>query len=209
MKHLTAAWDDLAKTATTPRTWWHVTDNPKFALDPAYKSMTGGGEDHDSVRRDRGGLFLTPNPELWLYLWRYRPGQRMYAAEIKPASPPRMLGLIGGGDDRDQAMLSEAEAARAEVVRVVPVEEAIRQARKDGFGFAMLMLDAVPGSRVTHVVDHKRGFGSAEALCGGWGDGEPLKWTTKAWVLEHAQREYGSYVTLCEECLGKLKRQRT
>ena len=204
MKHLTAAWDGLAKTALTPRTWWHVTDDPQFAIDGGYQSMTGEDEFGTSSRRTHGGLFLTPNPELWLYLWRYAPGKQMYAAEIKPDSAPRVLGLVGG-DDRDQAMLNEVEAAKATVVRVVPVEVAIKAARALGYGFALLMADAF-GAPI-HVVDHKQGWGTSAALCGGFVGGEPIKWTTKDWVLTHAPQALGD--NLCPDCLTKMKRQRS
>ena len=209
MKHLTAAWDELAKTALTPRTWWHVTDDPQFAIDGGYQSMTGADEFGQSSRRDHGGLFITPNPELWLYLWRYAPGKRMYAAEIKPVYAPQMLGSMGGGDDRDQAMLDQDEASQATVMRIVPVEVAIKAARAEGYGFAMLMADLDPGYPM-HVVDHKQGWGSNEALCRAYVGGEPIKWTTKDWVLNHAAQAYASHPDgLCPDCLGKLKRQRS
>lgn len=187
-QHLREVWGSLTKTAAP--TLWHVTDRPNFEIDPDFQPGGGNGEAGAFGK----GLFLTPNPELWHYLW--RPQGTVYAAEVRAPGVER-LGYAG--DDRDQFFVPADRLDQAEVVRVVPVRQAEQQARRQGYGFAMLAADVIDRSRIC-VVDHRQGWGNITALCGGVTNGNPIKWTTTEWVKTGPMAS-----RVCPECMEALR----
>lgn len=186
--HLREQWASLTKTSSA--TLWHVTDNPNFEIDPEFTP----GSDMGAVYGK--GLFLTTNPELWHYLWRPQSSAGVYAAEVRAPGAQR-LGM--SDDDRDQFFVGPRDIAEAEVVRVVPIEQAEAQANRAGYGFALIAADAIKPSRIC-VVDHRKGWGNPTALCGGVTDGNPIKWTTTAWVKRGPISD-----RICPECMEALR----
>lgn len=190
MEHLRKEWRKIA--ASDPL--WHVTTNARFTLDPDYAPQGGSGMGAVFGK----GLFLTTNPELWRYLWRtdsYAPST-MYAAEV---SAPTAQRLGSPDDDRDQWWVPAEDYDSVSVLRVVPIEQAEREARRRGHGFAMLAADAIDRSRIC-VVDHRQGWGNPTALCGGVTDGNPIKWTTTEWVKTGPMAS-----RICPECMEALR----
>lgn len=205
MSHLTERWSALhsvAKIATLGETtFWHVTHDANFKINPDYRAKGAESEMGDpDFRYSTPGLFVTHNPELWRLLW--LPMGPAYAAEIE--CPPGAANRMGtDSDDRDQWFIAKDRLAGCKVIRVVPIDVAIKETRKNGQGFAMIR--ASDEDSLLHVADHKKGWGAPECLCGAWGVGEPLKWSTKEYVL----REMASHPNICPDCVAKLKRQRS
>ena len=94
-----------------PRTLWHVTRNRNFVPDREFKPGGGNGE----VGIFGAGLFLTPNPELWRYLW--YPTGTAYAAEITAPGAYQV-----GMPDRDQWFVEAKDFDSVKVKRIVPLE---------------------------------------------------------------------------------------
>ncbi len=185
-------------------TWWHVTDKARFEIDEVYAAK--GAHPSDANFRHQPGLWITPNPELWHYLWRANSyGQSLYAAEIDVSGLREGTDFHRMGqddDDRDQWWMGPDAAAKAKVKRVVPVKTAEAEARRRGYAFALLSRDAIDDTRIC-VVDHRKGWGNEVALCGGVTFGEPIAWTTaKAAATKFAVQARN----FCPECLAKIKR---
>lgn len=182
---------------TAASTLWHVTDRPVFVLDPAYRPNGDGGRFHVP------GLFLTDNPELWRMLW--RPMGAAWAVEIDHKGLAKRLGTPT--DDRDQWIVDAADFDKIEIVRTVPIGDAIDQARRKGKAFVLLAIDTQDNQ--FHIPDSRMGFGTEQAMCGdGWITvDDRAKWTTREWVLNKMTPQYAART--CPKCLAKLRRQRT
>lgn len=188
-EHLREHWASLTKEAASP-TLWHVTDNPDFEVDHDHEPTGGNGE----VGLFGKGLFVTPNPELWHYLWRPTTTSGIYAAEI---DAPAVDWLGGPGDDRDQGFIEDL--SQVVVRRVVPIQQAEAEANREGYGFAMIAADVIERSRIC-VIDHAAGWGNPEALCGRVTTGDPIKWTTVTWVKTGPLAD-----RICPDCLEVLR----
>ena len=173
-----------------PRTLWHVTRNRNFVPDREFKPGGGNGE----VGIFGAGLFLTPNPELWRYLW--YPTGTAYAAEITAPGAYQV-----GMPDRDQWFVEAKDFDSVKVKRIVPLDQAVKEALGQGYGFAMLALDAIERSRIC-IIDHQQGWGEPFALCDRVTDGNPLKWTTLTDALTGQLSN-----RLCEDCKVEARKR--
>ena len=193
-QHLRDQWASLSPVVAAISTLWHVTDRPGFTIDPAHQPGGGNGE----VGLYGAGLFVTPNPELWHYLWRPQSEAGVYAVEVD--APPSVVSWLGiPGDDRDQGFIAAKDLDQVTVRRVVPIAQAEAEANAEGYGFAMIAADAIEQGRIC-VIDHKEGWGNPMALCGRVTDGNPIKWTTTAWVKNGPITD-----RICPDCLGVLR----
>lgn len=191
-EHLRDQWRKVAA-SFGGATLWHVTDRRDFTIDPEHQPGGGNGE----VGIFGAGLFVTPNPELWHYLWRPMSSSGIYAAEIE--APASVVQTVGGpGDDRDQGFIGPSGLDQVTVKRVVPIEQAETEASLAGYGFAMIAADAIERTRIC-VIDHEAGWGNPMALCERVTDGNPIKWTTVAWVKRGPLTD-----RICPDCLGVL-----
>ena len=184
--------------AAKPPTLWHVT--PKSTFVPRGDFKPGGGNGEVAVFGE--GLFLTPNPELWAYLWgvqTYGGLSGLHAAEIDVSGLSDRECYPVGMPDRDQYFVPGPAVEKVKVKRTIPIKAAIRETNRKGFGFAMLSFDVIDRRRLC-VVDHKQGWGEVVALCGGVTDGTPVKWTT----VEDAK--HGQLASrICPECMAALR----
>lgn len=179
----------------TRPTMWHVTLQQEFTPDPEYAPQ--GGEGMGAVFGK--GLFLTPNPELWSFLWRTDGvSGTQYAAEVDTSGLSDSECYEVGMPDRDQWWVPAKALAHVKVKRTVPIATAVSEARKKGYGFAMISRDAIQPTRLC-IVDHKKGWGNPTALCRGVTDGNPLKWTT---IHDAATGPLSGHI--CPECMAKI-----
>jgi hypothetical protein len=96
-------------------TSWHLTDNPKFKLDPdknpENNTTLGGDWPHK-------GLFVSKNPETWFNGYDY---VRPFAAEIEHPTTKSFGGYGGEG------FLPAEDFSRSKVKRVIPIDEYARE----------------------------------------------------------------------------------
>ena len=108
-------------------TYWHITDNPNFTIDPTMgpRDMSSMGMGSASV----GSLMVTSDLMNWHSSYNYDPSgkknvQRPYAALIDLSNiPSNQYGQIGRGFG-NEFMISDA--SQAKVVAVYPIEKAIQ-----------------------------------------------------------------------------------
>jgi hypothetical protein len=108
--------------ATSHETWYHLTDNPHFKLDPGKapqdNSMIGGGADWSK------GVFLGKSPEYWLNAHNY---VRPYVAEVHADPQVHQEVDTHKGTYPGEAFVPGSHFHRLHVNRVIPLDAYARE----------------------------------------------------------------------------------
>jgi hypothetical protein len=102
-----------------PKQFWHITDNPKFALDPNYRpenNTTLGGH-------MKPGIFLGRDPGAWVDLHNY---VRPYVAEIHAHPDIDQAEGVHGGYSGEKYVPAE-HFDKLKVHRVIPLDAHARE----------------------------------------------------------------------------------
>ena len=103
-------------------TYWHITDNPNFTIDPE-----NGHRDRGSMsvsdKPEKGSLMVTSHLENWIPYFK----DRKYVAEIDLSRVGRDQYFQSNRGFGNEFMITDASKAR--VIRVVPLENAVKTDR--------------------------------------------------------------------------------